>query len=254
MSYDATCLPIGFSPNEGIGEVVNRETAAQGPPSFSSTLGSVAKEPATNSPKKQLAGDATDVSAESSDEHLLIQTAKGSKEAVGLLFRRYRRPVLSVARRILRDESEAEDLSQEVFLLIFQKAKSFDPSKGTASSWIIQITYHRAMNRRKFLTHRQHYSSREFVEQQIPRTSKPLIDEMTARNLLNRLREQLSEEQMNALELHFFEGYSLREIADLTGQALGNVRHHFYRGLERLRLNLSTQTDLNERIGTKSAR
>lgn len=85
------------------------------------------------------------------------------------------------------------------------------------------------------------------------RPSKPLIDEMTARNLLNRLREQLSEEQMNALELHFFEGYSLREIADLTGQALGNVRNHFYRGLERVRLNLSSQTDLNERIGTKTA-
>lgn len=74
-----------------------------------------------------------------SDEFLLAETANGSKEAVGLLFRRYRHVVRSVARRILRDETEAEDLCQEVFLYLFQKAKLFDAGKGTASSWIVQM-------------------------------------------------------------------------------------------------------------------
>jgi RNA polymerase sigma-70 factor (ECF subfamily) len=174
-----------------------------------------------------------------SDEYLLSEVAIGSKEPIGLLFRRYRRTVLSVARRILRDETEAEDLCQEVFLLLFQKAKFFDASKGTASSWIIQIAYHRAMNRRQYLTHRQHYNTQELDEEQIGGERQPLFtDELTARNLLNRLREQLSDEQRGTLELHFFEGYSLREIAEKTNQPLGNVRHHYYRGLERLRSNV----------------
>jgi RNA polymerase sigma-70 factor (ECF subfamily) len=176
---------------------------------------------------------------ESKDESLLNDVGNGSKEALGLLFRRYRSVVLNIARRILRDASEAEDLCQEVFLLLFQKAKLFDASKGTASSWIVQIAYHRAMNRRQYLTHRQHYNAQELDEEQIGVGLRPLlIDELTARTLLNRLREQLSEEQRDTLQLHFFEGYSLREIAEKTNRPLGNVRHHYYRGLERLRSNV----------------
>jgi RNA polymerase sigma-70 factor (ECF subfamily) len=178
------------------------------------------------------------------DEDLLARVQYGSKEALTLLFRRYRHLVLGVARRILRDASEAEDLCQDVFLLLFQKANLFDASKGTASSWIIQIAYHRAINRRQYLTHRQHYNTQELDEEQVGGGQQPpLIDEITARDLLHRLREQLSEEQTESLELHFFEGYSLREIAEKTGQTLGNVRHHYYRGLERLRLNLFPQKD-----------
>lgn len=174
-----------------------------------------------------------------SDNSLLSEVGNGSREALGLLFRRYRCVVLTVARRILRDASEAEDLCQEVFLLLFQRANLFDASKGTASSWIIQIAYRRAMNRRQYLAHRQHYNAQEFDEEQIGvGRQPPFIDELIARNLLNRLREQLSEQQRQTLELHFYEGYSLREIAEQTSQPLGNVRHHYYRALERLRSNV----------------
>lgn len=174
-----------------------------------------------------------------SDESLLHSISTGSKEALGCLFRRYRTAVLKIAGRILRDSSEAEDLCQEVFLLLFQKAKQFDPSRGRASSWIVQIAYCRAMNRRQYLAHRQHYNTQEFDETQIGAGRSPVfVDEITARDLLGRLRDQLSEQQRETLELHFFDGYSLGEIADRTHQTLGNVRNHFYRGLERLRSNL----------------
>ena len=193
-------------------------------------------EPHQNSPISQ---------GNTSDEYLLSEVANGSKEPIGLLFRRYRRKVLSIARRILRDETEAEDLCQEVFLLLFQKAKFFDASKGSASSWIIQIAYRRAMSRRQYLARRQHYNTQELDEGQVGGERQPLfIDQITARNLLSRLREQLSEEQRETLELHFFEGYSLREIAEKTNQTLGNVRHHYYRSLERLRSNLFRQKDV----------
>jgi RNA polymerase sigma-70 factor (ECF subfamily) len=173
------------------------------------------------------------------DDELLCRVGLGSQEALSLLFRRHRRTVLNIAERILRDASEAEDLCQDVFLLLFEKAKLFDASKGTASSWIIQIAYHRAINRRQYLAHRQHYNVQEFDEEQIGALRQPLFtDELTARNLLNRLREQLSEEQRDTLDLHFFEGYSLREIAEKTNQPLGNVRHHYYRAIERLRSNV----------------
>lgn len=182
---------------------------------------------------------------EPTDEVLLAKVSAGSKPALGILFRRYRHAVINVAQRILKDASEAEDLCQEVFLLLFEKAKLFDANKGTASSWIIQIAYHRAMNRRQYLAHRHHYNSQELNEDQVGEGRQPLlIDEITARNLLNRVREHLSEEQRETLELHFFEGYSLREIAEKTNQTLGNVRHHYYRALGRLRSNLFPQKDV----------
>src|SRR5258708_2121 len=127
------------------------------------------------------------------DEELLCRVGRGSKEAIALLFRRYRRGVLQIAGRILKDASEAEDLCQEVFVYLFQKAERFDPSKGTASSWIIQIAYHRAMNRRQYLAHRQHYNTQELDEEQIGGGCQPLpIYEITATNLLNRLPRPLS--------------------------------------------------------------
>jgi len=170
------------------------------------------------------------------DEELLCRVVLGSKDALTLLFRKYRRSVLNVARRILRDPSEAEDLCQEVFLLLFEKAKLFDPSRGTAASWIIQIAYHRAMNRRQYLTFRQHYQAHELNEEELRSRHDPLlIDELSARALVERLRRELTPDQQRTLELHFAEGYSLREIAEKTGQTLGNTRNHFYRSLERLR-------------------
>lgn len=176
---------------------------------------------------------------DSTDEALLQNVSAGSKEALAVLFRRYRRAVLNVAKRILRDECEAEDLCQEVFLQVFQKANLFDSTRGSASSWIIQVAYHRSMNRRHYLMHRQHYQPMELDADQIgERGALSLLDRIDAEALLNRLRDQLTGDQQRTLELFFFEGYNLREIAETLNQSLGNVRHHYYRALERLRANV----------------
>lgn len=184
------------------------------------------------------------VGSSATDEDLVHLLGQGSGNALTLLFHRYHRKVSNVALRILKDVSEAQDLCQEVFLVIFQRARLFDSSKGTASSWIIQIAYHRSINRKQYLTHRQHYISQEPNERQIADGQQSiLVNEIAAKDLLMRLRAQLSHEQMETLELHFFEGYTLREIAEETNQTLGNVRHHYYRGLERLRSMISSATD-----------
>ncbi|WP_263353435.1 RNA polymerase sigma factor [Acidicapsa acidisoli] len=175
-------------------------------------------------------------SEEHSNEYLLLQVSGGSKEALSNLFQRHARQVFHVARRILRDDAEAEDLLQDVFLFLFQKAGTFDAKKSSAISWIIQMTYHRAIDRRRYLAFRQHYNSQELVdERQHTNEGHISIDDVAGRTLLNKLRDELSEEQRQTLELHFFEGYTFHEIAERTGQGFGNVRHHYYRGLERLR-------------------
>lgn len=171
-----------------------------------------------------------------SDESLLESVNKGSRDALSTLFLRHGRAVLHIAWRILRDDAEAADVRQDVFISVFQKAKLFDPTKGSASSWIMQIAYRRAIDRRRYLANRQHYDAPIFDELQSPvGTASVSTDQIDGKAILSRLRETLSQDQRETLELHLFEGYSLREIAEKNGQTLGNVRHHYYRALERLR-------------------
>ncbi len=79
-----------------------------------------------------------------SDEDVMEQLRQGHPDALPILFDRFYRLVLKIALRILRDPGEAEDLMQEVFFEIFNKAAQFDPAKGSTKTWILQYAYHRA--------------------------------------------------------------------------------------------------------------
>lgn len=175
------------------------------------------------------------------DEALLARIQQDDKQALGELFHRYVRRVRGVALRILRDIAEAEDLAQDLFLFIRRKARVFDSSKSSASSWVIQMTYQRALERRRYLTSRQFYTAQsegvaeEIVGQNATSEDDHALDTVIARAGLTRAFEKLSENQRVTLQMVFFEGYTLREISDKLGQPLGNVRGHYYRGLDRLR-------------------
>jgi RNA polymerase sigma-70 factor, ECF subfamily len=143
--------------------------------------------------------------------------------------------------RILRDPAEAEDLVQDLFIFLQRKCAIFDSSKSSARSWIIQMTYHRAIERRRYLTTRQFYA-RGSDEALCNRVVGVPTDEsdysaetVFGRNGLKLAFESLSEDQRETLRLYFFEGYTLAEIAVKFGQPHANVRHHYYRGLEKLR-------------------
>jgi RNA polymerase sigma-70 factor (ECF subfamily) len=180
---------------------------------------------------------------EISDEQLMEQVREGSREALVPLFRRYAHAVRSVACRILRNDAEADDLVQEVFLFVFRKAALFDPSLGTARSWIVQVTYHRAIDRRRYLTSRRYYTFEDVdaSAQEPPDDRREIatweksLEGVWGRRTAAEIRSLLSADQLLTIELHFFEGYTLEEIAERMNQSLVNVRHHYYRGLEKLR-------------------
>jgi len=86
-----------------------------------------------------------------SDEEVMEQLCQGHPEALPTLFDRFYRLVLKIALRILRDPGEAEDVMQDVFFEIFNKAAQFDPAKGSTKTWILQYAYHRSLNRRQYL-------------------------------------------------------------------------------------------------------
>ena len=175
-----------------------------------------------------------------SDESLLSQICTGNSEALAALFQRYSRLTRSVAVRILRDAAEAEDLVQELFLYIERKCGIFDSSKSTARSWIVQMTYHRAIDRRRYLKSRQFYAQpiQPSIAQVVGRPtteSDYSAEAVFGRNGLEKIVNALSADQRETLRLYFFDGCTLAEVAEKLGQPLGNVRHHYYRALDKLR-------------------
>ena len=178
-----------------------------------------------------------------SDEFLFERLRDGDPGALALLFRRYARMVRGVAYRILRDAAEADDLLQEVFLFLFRKWALFDASRGSARSWIVQVTYHRAIDRRRHLTSRNFYTSTELdetfhtIEEPMTDTAfyERSIEGALGSAMIRKIEDGLSEDQRRTIQLYFFDGYTFEEIAGLTGQLVGNVRNHYYRGLDKIR-------------------
>jgi RNA polymerase sigma-70 factor, ECF subfamily len=183
---------------------------------------------------------------EFSDESLLTGVRNGSKDALGVLFRRYALTVRGIAYRVLRDTSEADDLVQDIFLLVHRLCGTFDSLKGSARFWILQMTYRRAISRRRYLTSRHFYTRVDLDDVEIeladPRTPVAEIEDSIDAHLgngsLQKVFEELSENQRQTLQLFFVEGYTFDEIAEKLGQSRGNIKNHYFRGLERLRKHL----------------
>jgi|SRR5262245_16154471 len=97
------------------------------------------------------------IMASLADEALMDAIRNGRADALTILFERYYGLVFAIVQRILRDRGEAEDLTQEVFLEIYRKARLYNPCKGSVKVWLLQYTYHRSFNRRKYLARRGFY-------------------------------------------------------------------------------------------------
>ena len=173
------------------------------------------------------------------DELLMAHLQKGHHDALAVLFDRYHRLVLNVALRILRDMGEAEELMQSVFLEILLAAAQFDQCKGTTKVWILQYAYHRSFNRRQYLALRGFYGSREeLAPTQMHTPSAHSLGALECGRAVQQALGRLNKMQKKTLELSFYEGLTMHEIAEATGETFDAVRHHYYRGLEKLRRTL----------------
>jgi RNA polymerase sigma-70 factor, ECF subfamily len=174
-----------------------------------------------------------------SDDELMAHLQNGCNDALAILFDRYYRLVISIALRIVRDPGEAEEVLQIVFMEIFKAVAQFDPARGTTKMWILQYAYHRAISRKQHLNARKFYNQTDLeeIENRMPETTPSLgrFTQTELKHLLQQGLATLNSPQKRVVELASYEGLSMSEIADKTGDTLSNVRHHYYRGLQKLR-------------------
>jgi RNA polymerase sigma-70 factor (ECF subfamily) len=173
------------------------------------------------------------------DEALARNLQTGNAEALTVLFERHASSLFRIARRILRNEAEAEDAVQQIFLDVFRSIQQFDPEKGGFKTWLLLFAYQRISNCRRSLTANRFFDSDPFdelVPAVFPLTERSLgysLPEMSL--LVEQVMSALQPRQRRTIELIYYEGLTAEEVSKRTGETVRVVRHNLYRGLEKLR-------------------
>jgi RNA polymerase sigma-70 factor, ECF subfamily len=172
-----------------------------------------------------------------SAEDLLHRTGRGDESAFTALYDILAPRVYGLARRVLRDPAQAEEVAQEALVEVWRTASRFDPAKGSATSWVLTITHRRAVDRVRAV---QAGADRE---RRVAATSAEtpydeVVEEVSAsleRQQLRRCLGALTDLQREAITLAYYGGFTYRDVADKLQAALPTIKARMRDGLIRLR-------------------
>jgi RNA polymerase sigma-70 factor (ECF subfamily) len=183
-------------------------------------------------------------SVQESDEDLIGRLAGGDLHALETLYARYARPVFSLAVRMLGDDAEAEEVTQDVFERAWRNAPSFDSSRGRFATWLLSMTHHVAIDALRKRQRRPQAVGGDTAALALQLLPDPRVDVAAATvehvegAQIRRALRALPDSQRQAIELAYFGGLSHLEIAAALGDPLGTVKARIRRGMERLRTAL----------------
>jgi len=177
------------------------------------------------------------------DADIVRRIRAGDRSAVDDLYDRFRRPAFALARRILADDTMAEDVLQEVFLSVWRDPGAFDRGRGSVASWLLAVVHHKAVDavRREESQRRRRTMAEDEMALDAPTATRDVEDEAWSRVVADQVRTALgalSATQREALTLAYYGGYTQREVAALTGAPLGTVKTRMLSGMRRLREEL----------------
>ena len=177
------------------------------------------------------------------DAELLRRISARDSTAFGQFYDRHSTLMFSVACKILNNnESEAEDVLQEVFAQIWEKAQAFDPKLGKASSWVATLTRNRAIDRIRASQRRSRLAEQAGAEFAIlaepDGTANESVHGHDKARLIQAAITDLPAEQRRAIELAYFYGLTQHEISEKLSEPLGTVKARIRRGLLKLRNQL----------------
>jgi RNA polymerase sigma-70 factor (ECF subfamily) len=175
--------------------------------------------------------------------HLIQRVANQDREAFSQLYERFSTLVFTLAMRMLRTRSEAEDLLQEVFVQVWRQAQGYSAEQGSPEAWIINIARIGAIDKIRSIRR----MGRSFVSADSPRRTQlgETIGSWTAgsevRMTMNSALANLPESQRKALELAYLDGMTQTEIAERLAEPLDTIKARMRAGIQRLREIVSSQ-------------
>ena len=178
-----------------------------------------------------------DPDAPANPDVLLARVATGDQAAFGELYDQLAPRVLGLVKRLLRDHAQSEEVTQEIFLEIWQSAARFDSGRGTAVGWIMTMTHRRAVDRvRASQSSRDRDTKigiRDFTSEydNVSETVETRIEHERVEQAMLKLTEL----QRQAVSLAYYGGYSHSEVAELLSVPIGTVKTRVRDGMIRLR-------------------
>ena len=177
---------------------------------------------------------------EVSDPQLVTSIARYSEVALAEVYRRHGGAVYGLARRVLNDSAEAEDVTQEVFLRLWNEPGRYDPARGSLRSFLLAQSHARAVDAVRSTSSRRQRESRDAL-----RTARGTYDlqhevwDLAMADQVGQAMGALPAEERRAIELAYFDGHTYREVARLLQQPEGTVKSRIRNGMRRMRAALA---------------
>lgn len=171
------------------------------------------------------------------DAQLAERIRAGQVEALGLLYDRHASVALATALRVVGKRDEAEDVVQDAFVAVWQKIDRYDAARGSLRGWIMTVVRNRAIDRVR--ARRTTVDIDDADERSLLRTGPNPTWEDTLRRAsgddVRAAMDALPDDQRRAVELAYFDGYTYREVAELTGVPIGTANGRLRLALGKLR-------------------
>jgi RNA polymerase sigma-70 factor, ECF subfamily len=170
-------------------------------------------------------------------DRLLRRSAAGDEDAFAQLYDAVSSRLYGLVRRVVRDPAQSEEVAQEVFLDIWRHSARFDPTRGSAISWMLTIAHRKAVDRVRSAEAARHRDDRYGTTNQDvthDSTSEAVVERLDAERV-HRALTTLTEVQRQALELAYLSGYTHTEVATMLDLPLGTAKTRIRDGLIRLR-------------------
>jgi RNA polymerase sigma-70 factor (ECF subfamily) len=171
---------------------------------------------------------------------LLKDVSEGDQVAFASFYDATARTVYGIVLRVLRDQAQSEEVTQEVYVEAWVSASRFDPQLGSPTAWLNTIAHRKAVDRVRSSERSLQRDQRHF-EGDVQRAAVDTSDIVVAQDESQRVRdalERLPEAQRTAVQLAYFEGRTHREVAEVLQLPLGTVKTRIRDAMKRLRTHL----------------
>ena len=177
---------------------------------------------------------------------LLRRIAQRERAAFEDLYSRYANILYASALKFVKEDADAQDVVQDVFIQIWDKAKLYDPAKGKPLTWALTLTRNRSIDRIRAIQRRtrlrDEFEQETFVDESAGvREALSGVDASEKGQILRKAVSQLSPQQKKVIELAYFGGFTQTEISERLGEPLGTVKARARRGLLKLKELLGDQ-------------
>jgi len=174
-----------------------------------------------------------------SDASLVVAIGRYKQAALAEAYRRHAGSVYGLAKRLLLDHAQSEEIVQEVFLRLWNEPDRFDPDRGSLRSFLLAQTHGRAVDAlRSNMARRRREDRDAFMTADAGYDLDREVWDMTLATQVRTALGDLQEGERAAIEMAYFGGLTYREVAQQLGEAEGTVKSRIRIGLKRLRTNL----------------